>query len=648
MAEDLAFGPLLALPPAARAELAARGRPVRYARGAEVMHSGEPSDAALAVLGGRVRVTGRDGTVLATMAAPALVGELSVLAGVPRSAAVVAVDPVHALRIDAADLRALAERYPEFARTLEAFADARRANAFLRRQGPFTELPSDETDELASHLRPAHLAAGAVLMRQGERGDDVYLLRQGQVEVVRHDGEGERVLATLGPGSLVGEIAALTGSARTATVRCVTDVDTLVVPGAEVRAVVRKHKALLDRVRSVMQARHAPQRTGEHHVDPAPDDPDAVIVHDPRRGVYLRLDRQALAIYRDLDGERTLRDLSLRHLERTGTVDPQAVFSTVATLQLAGLASAPRIATTTPDGRLLRAVDAILAPRAELENADGVATALHRVLAPLFSAPVGAAGLTLGIGGLLLAIPVLRTASPSDFGVGGIAVAFGGLLLAGIGHEVAHALAAKAEGSRIGRAGIGLFWFTPVVYVDTSATWSIPRWSRIRVNAAGPLFNLALAGALGLAARIATGAPQDVLVWLSLTNVVLVAFNLSPLLEFDGYYVLADLTDTNALRRKAMRFVFGDLVRRPRPLRSRGEVGSLAYVVAALAYVLAASAVAIAGIPNVANNVLSSFVADPPRSALAAVLAAFAAVMLVAPFVMEARDARSRPEVGTA
>ncbi len=648
MADELGFGPLLSLPPAARAELAARSRPVRYARGDAVMRSGEPSDAALAVLSGRVRVTGRDGTVLATMGAPALVGELSVLAGVPRSAQVVAVDPVRALRIEAADLRAVAERYPDFKRTLEAFAEARRANAFLRRQGPFTDLPSDETDELASHLRPAHLSAGTVLMRQGDRDDDVYLLRQGQVEVVRREGHGERVLSTLGPGSLVGEIAALTGSARTATVRCVTDVDALVVPGTEVRAVVRKHQALLDRVRSLMQARYAPQRTGEHQVEPAPDDVDAVIVHDPHRGVYLRLDRQAFAIYEDLDGDRTLRDLSMRHLERTGTLDPQAVFSTVAALQLAGLASAPRIATKTPDGRLLRAVDAILAPRVELASADGVSTALHRVLAPLFSAPVGAAGLVLGVGGLLAAIPVLRTASPSDFGIGGIAVAFAGLLVAGVGHEMAHALAAKAEGSRLGRAGIGLFWFTPVVYVDTSSTWSIPRWGRIRVNAAGPLFNLALAGTLGLAARVTAGTPQDVLVWLSLTNVVLVAFNLSPLLEFDGYYVLADLTDTNALRRKAMRFVFGDLARRPRKPRSRREIGALAYVVAALVYVLAASAVAIAGVPRVANNVLSSLVADPPRGALAAILAAVAAVMLVSPFVMEARDAHSRPEPGAA
>ena len=646
MADDLAFGPFLGLPAAARAELAARARPVRFRRDEPLMRPGEASDAAFAVLSGRVRVIGHDGTALATMAAPALTGELAVLGGLRRSAAVVALDPVRALRIEAADLRQVAKRHEDFARMLASFAEARRANAFLRRSGPFTDLPSDETEELAARLRPVHLGAGTVLMRQGERGDEVYLVREGTVEVVRTDGTEERVLSRLGSGALVGEIAVLTGSPRTALVRCVTDVDALVIPGADVRSVVIRHRALLERVRSVMQARHAPRRAGQHRIDTAPDDPDAVIVGDPQRGVYLRLDRQALAIYEDLDGERTLRDLSLRHFERTGRLDPHAVFSTVAALQVAGLATAPRVATPGGNGRILRAIDAVLAPHVELASADGAATALHRVLRPLFSGPAAGVAIVVGIGGLIAALPVLRGASPTAFGIAGVAVAFVALLLAGIGHEVAHALAAKAEGSRLGRAGIGLFWFTPVVYVDTSSTWSIRRWGRIRVNAAGPLFNLALAGVLGLAARLASGAAQDLLVWLSLTNVVLVAFNLSPLLEFDGYYVLADLTDTNALRRKAMRFVFGDLARRPRRPRSRREAGAVAYVLAALAYVLGASAIALAGVPAVANTLLAAYVGDPARTAIGVVAAAGVAVMCVSPFAMEALDARSRPEPG--
>jgi putative peptide zinc metalloprotease protein len=645
MASALDFGPFLELPEDVRLAVAARARQVRVARSEHLLRAGDAPDAAFVVLAGRVRVSAPDGMVVATMAAPALVGELAVLEGRKRSADVVALEPVRALRIDADELRAIVSAHAGFSRTLAAFAEARRAGQFLRRQGPFCELPSAEIDRLASRLRPGRFPAGTVIMRQGERGDDVLLIRDGQLEAVREDPSGVRPLARLGPGTLIGEIAVLTGSPRTATVRALTDVDALVVGGDDVRDVVKRHRALLDRVTSVMQARHAPQRTGEHHVEPAPDDPEAVILEDRARAAYLRLDRQALAIYRDLDGERTMRDLALRHFERTGTLDPQAVFATVAALQVAGFATAPRVATDAPDGRLLRALDAILAPRMEIGDPDGLVAALYRVARPLFTVPAAAAAVVIGIGGLIAAVPVLRTASPLDFGIGGILVAFVALLLSGVGHEIAHALAAKAEGARLGRAGIGLFWFTPVVYVDTSTTWAIPRWGRIRVNAAGPLFNLVLAGAFALLARAASGPAQDVLVWLALTNVVLVVFNLSPLLEFDGYYVLADLTDTNALRRKAMRSVFADFGRPRRPA-SRGEAGALAYVLASVAYVVAMCVVAVVPLPSLLGTILPASLDAEARANIALGLGLALAVMLVLPFILEAVDARRRPQPG--
>lgn len=648
MVSELDFGPFLDLPEAARRALAASGRPVSFARGDHLIRAGSEPGEAFALLAGRVRVIAPGGARLATMRAPGVVGEIAALTGERRTADVLAAGPVRALRLEASALRAVATSNEAFARTLYDFAEARRTNTFLRGQGPFADLPAAETEALASKLRPVHLEAGAVLVRQGERGDDVFLIRHGEVEAARTDGASERVLSRSGPGALIGEIAVLTGSARTATVRAVTQVEALLIPGEDVRAVVKRHRRLQARVMSVMEARHSPKRLGDPHIEAAPDDPSAVILHDEGRDAYLRLDPQALAIYRDLDGERTLRELAMRHFERTGALDPQAVFATVAALQIAGFATAPRVAADSPNGRMLRVADAVLAPRAEIADADGLATALHRALAPLFSQPGAAVALVVGIAGVIAAIPVLRTASPGDFGLGGILVAFGGLLLAGIGHEISHAIAAKAEGSRIGRAGVGLFWFTPVVYVDTSSTWSISRWARIRVNAAGPLFNLACAGAFGLAARYAGGRAQDVLVWLALTNVLLVVFNLSPLLEFDGYYVLSDLTDTNALRRKAMRFVFGDLLRRPRRPASRREAGFLAYTVAALLYVLAMSAIALAGVSQVANNVLGAFVGDPARAVLGLILAAGFAVLLLLPFVTEALEARSHAGLGAA
>jgi hypothetical protein len=68
--------------------------------------------------------------------------------------------------------------------------------------------------------RPAfrRLPAGELLTRQGEAGRELFLLLDGVV-VVEVDG---RVLAELGPGSVIGERAILEGGVRTATLRAAT------------------------------------------------------------------------------------------------------------------------------------------------------------------------------------------------------------------------------------------------------------------------------------------------------------------------------------------------------------------------------------------------------------------------------------------
>jgi hypothetical protein len=70
----------------------------------------------------------------------------------------------------------------------------------------------------AAKPRIAKLPAGQVLVRQGERGTDIYLVLDGVIRVER---EGEW-LAEYGPGALLGERAHLEGGTRTSTLVAVT------------------------------------------------------------------------------------------------------------------------------------------------------------------------------------------------------------------------------------------------------------------------------------------------------------------------------------------------------------------------------------------------------------------------------------------
>ena len=75
-----------------------------------------------------------------------------------------------------------------------------------------------DLEVLGRHLEPVQLASGQVLFREGEAGDGAYLLLSGRVELrVAVAGQGERVLATLGKGSLFGEISPLLDEPRSAT-----------------------------------------------------------------------------------------------------------------------------------------------------------------------------------------------------------------------------------------------------------------------------------------------------------------------------------------------------------------------------------------------------------------------------------------------
>ncbi|MFN8471021.1 MAG: ATP-binding cassette domain-containing protein [Anaerolineae bacterium] len=81
-------------------------------------------------------------------------------------------------------------------------------------------LSRKEQVTLASHLESAIYRPGEVIVRQGDRADQFYVLLKGDADVILEDGSGGRkVIDHLVAGQFFGEIALLQGSVRTATVQ---------------------------------------------------------------------------------------------------------------------------------------------------------------------------------------------------------------------------------------------------------------------------------------------------------------------------------------------------------------------------------------------------------------------------------------------
>lgn len=90
--------------------------------------------------------------------------------------------------------------------------------ALLRRVGLFAETPDRALAGVAQVVTEVEFPSGSTVMLEGAVEDWLYVVVDGQLEVVRAD---RRV--TVGAGEVVGELAVLDPMPRSATVRATTD-----------------------------------------------------------------------------------------------------------------------------------------------------------------------------------------------------------------------------------------------------------------------------------------------------------------------------------------------------------------------------------------------------------------------------------------
>ena len=93
--------------------------------------------------------------------------------------------------------------------------------AFLRSSDLFENQPEEVLKAVLSQGQIMEFGPGDVVFQQGDRGDRMYIVKRGVLEVLatQADGGDAVPVAYLGVGEILGELALLTGSPRSATVR---------------------------------------------------------------------------------------------------------------------------------------------------------------------------------------------------------------------------------------------------------------------------------------------------------------------------------------------------------------------------------------------------------------------------------------------
>jgi putative peptide zinc metalloprotease protein len=121
-------------------------------------------------------------------------------------------------------------------------------------------------------------------------------------------------------------------------------------------------------------------------------------------------------------------------------------------------------------------------------------------------------------------------------------------------HEFGHGLTCRHFGGECHEMGVMLLVLTPCLYCNVSDSWMLPnKWHRAAIGAAGMYVELVMAS---IATFLWWFSEPGLFHHLCLAvmfvcSVTTVVFNANPLMRYDGYYILSDLSEIPNLRQKA-------------------------------------------------------------------------------------------------
>jgi ATP-binding cassette subfamily B protein len=215
------------LPEETRARVIRSFVPASFPFGGVLAEEGEAADALYVLVSGRARVVKRtdhdDEVPLNVLHAGDSFGETELLHGWPRPTTVRATSDVLALRLDRAAFQELVAADPHIRTYLELQLKHDTLQRFFRDFPAFGRLPAEAMVGIVlAELEPRVAAAGEVIVAEGDPPGPLYLIEEGRVRVMRMVDGAPRYIASLVEGQYFGEVSALAGKPRSATVEAMT------------------------------------------------------------------------------------------------------------------------------------------------------------------------------------------------------------------------------------------------------------------------------------------------------------------------------------------------------------------------------------------------------------------------------------------
>ena len=217
--------------------------------GSVLIQEGTPGEEAYIVARGELEVRREidkdESLLLARLGNGALFGEMALLSRAPRAASVIACRPsiILSARKDALDR--IAEEQPEVASVFADHCRRRMVENLVRTSTILSAVRADERPALVERFVTRTYEDGRRLIKQGEESEGLHLIASGEVAVVHDDGEDTTVIAKLGVGEVVGEVALILRRPSNADVIAACPTVTLHLPRDRFLELIRQHPAIL-------------------------------------------------------------------------------------------------------------------------------------------------------------------------------------------------------------------------------------------------------------------------------------------------------------------------------------------------------------------------------------------------------------------